>query len=55
MLSRLAPSLSRFYSNIKLMTKPEQQAAWLTLANPKKRNPLSLPTIREINSALTEL
>lgn len=52
MLSR---ALKFFYSNIKLTTKAEQQAIFLTLSNSKKRNPLSLTTIREINSALIEV
>ena len=30
------------YSNIALRYSPEQQAAYLTLSNEKKRNPLSL-------------
>ena len=40
------------YSNIKLTINHEQQAAFLTLANDKKRNPLALVTIKEIQDAL---
>jgi enoyl-CoA hydratase/carnithine racemase len=43
------------YSNITLKFNPEQQTASLTLSNDKKRNPLSLETIREIRSALKEV
>lgn len=44
-----------FYSNINLNFTPERHLASLTLANQKKRNPLSLQTIREINTALTDI
>jgi len=49
----LTRTLRRFYSNIRLSTQSTPGAAYLTLANPKKRNPLSLATITEINSALS--
>lgn len=35
-----------FYSNISLSFNPEKHAAYLTMTNVKKRNPLSLETIR---------
>ena len=48
--------VNRFgYSNIALKMDGGSQSAWLTLANEKKRNPLSLETIREIRSALGEV
>jgi hypothetical protein len=34
------------YSNIKLRIEPERKAAFITLANEKKRNPLALATIQ---------
>lgn len=43
------------YSNVALKIDSGSQSAWLTLANEKKRNPLSLETIREIRSALGEV
>lgn len=49
-------NISRFfYSNIALKYTAEQHTVSLTLANEKKRNPLSLETIREIHSALTDV
>lgn len=48
--------MNRFgYSNIALKMDHASHSAWLTLANEKKRNPLSLETIREIRSALGEV
>lgn len=48
--------MNRFgYSNIALKMDHTNHSAWLTLANEKKRNPLSLETIREIRSALGEV
>jgi hypothetical protein len=48
--------LSRFaYSNIKLSFEGGKQAAVLTLANEKKRNPLGFDTIKEIQAALEEV
>lgn len=44
-----------FYSNIALKYTPEHHSVSLTLANEKKRNPLSLETIREVHAALTEV
>lgn len=43
------------YSNITLNFNQEQHTASLTLSNEKKRNPLSLDTIKEIQSALKEV
>lgn len=43
------------YSNIKLTLSKEQQAAFLTLSKPQKRNPLSLETIQELHAALIEI
>ena len=34
-----------FYSNIKLQVEKEEHAAYLTLTNSKKRNPMALATI----------
>ena len=43
------------YSNIKLDVSKEQHTAFLTLSNPKKRNPLALTTIQELQSALKDV
>lgn len=49
-------AMNRFgYSNIALKMDYATHSAWLTLANEKKRNPLSLETITEIRSALEEV
>jgi enoyl-CoA hydratase/carnithine racemase len=56
MLSMLSRRFMRYlYSNIKLDVSKEQNTAFLTLANPKKRNPLALVTIKELQSALKEV
>lgn len=47
--------LSAAYSNISLRLSKEQNAAFLTLTNSKKRNPLALQTIQEIHAALQEV
>lgn len=48
--------INRFmYSNITLNVNNNDHSAVLTLANEKKRNPLSLETIREIKSAIQEV
>ena len=52
MLRHLTRQMQAAYTNIRLTTHPDRHAAFLTLANSKKRNPLSLATIREINTAL---
>ena len=38
-------NLKYFYSNIKLQVEKEEHTAYLTLSNPKKRNPMALATI----------
>lgn len=49
-------AMNRFsYSNITLKMDHATHSAWLTLTNEKKRNPLSLETINEIQSALGEV
>lgn len=44
-----------FYSNIKITTNRDLQVAYLTLSQDKKRNPLSLATIKEIHAGLNEI
>jgi enoyl-CoA hydratase/carnithine racemase len=44
-----------FYSNISLKFDSPNHAAYLTLTNEKKRNPMSLETIKEIRQALSEV
>ena len=44
-----------FYSNIKLSYEHERKAAFLTLSNEKKRNPLALATIQELYSAISDV
>ena len=52
MLLRGLNKLNQFlYSNISLSYNLEKHAAYLTLINVKKRNPLSLETITELNDA----
>jgi enoyl-CoA hydratase/carnithine racemase len=43
------------YSNLTLKFSSQQQAAFLTLSNEKKRNPLSLETIKELQTAFKEV
>ena len=53
MISFITRSNLRYlYSNIKLNIEKEQHTAFLTLTNPKKRNPMALATILELQSAL---
>ena len=40
------------YSSIKVSIDKHKQAAFLTLSNPKKRNPLSLDTLKQIFKGL---
>ena len=55
MLRLATRHLQATYSNIRLNVQADRRAAFLTLANSRKRNPLSLATIREINGALGEV
>ena len=49
-------TLGRYlYSNVTLKVTPADHSASLTLSNEKKRNPMSLETIREIYAALNEV
>lgn len=49
-------ALGRYlYSNVTLKVTPADHSASLTLSNEKKRNPMSLETIREIYAALNEV
>jgi len=54
MLSRqLGQTLSRYlYSTIKVETDNNKQVAYMTLSNPKKRNPLSLDTLQQMFEGL---
>lgn len=55
MLQISSRRILQFYSNLKLKFDDDQQTAFLTLTNPLKRNPLSLETIRELQSSLIEI
>jgi hypothetical protein len=48
-------SSTQAFSSVSLRLSREEQAAFLTLTNEKKRNPLSLETIRELHAALKEV